>query len=69
MAAGMDKALTVIARGGISFMALAAVPSLCLYDVDGGQRAVVLNMFTGVDEKVRGEGTHFRIPWVQQPKL
>mmetsp|Transcript_75418 Transcript_75418/g.135900 ORF Transcript_75418/g.135900 Transcript_75418/m.135900 type:complete len:259 (-) Transcript_75418:65-841(-) len=44
------------------------VPSLCLYDVDGGQRVVVLNMFSGVEDKVRGEGTHLKIPWVMQPK-
>merc|ERR1719517_190726 len=25
-------------------------------------------MFTGVEEKVRGEGTHFKIPWLMQPK-
>merc|ERR1719159_2310276 len=50
-------------------MGLAAIPSLCLFDVDGGQRAVVLNMFTGIEDKVRGEGTHFRVPWVHQPKI
>merc|ERR1740138_1880156 len=26
-------------------------------------------MFSGVEDKVRGEGTHFRIPWVMQPRL
>merc|ERR1719517_381646 len=40
----------------------------CLFDVDGGERVVILNMFTGVEEKVRGEGTHFKIPWLMQPK-
>jgi len=69
MAQQLDKALTVVARGGLGLMGLAAIPSLCLFDVDGGQRAVVLNMFTGVEDKVRGEGTHFRIPWVHQPKI
>jgi len=65
----MDRALTLLARGGVGLMGAAAVPSVCLFDVDGGQRAVVLNMFTGVEEKVRGEGTHFKIPWVHQPKM
>jgi len=29
---------------------------------------VVLNMFTGVEDKVRTEGTHFKVPWLMQPK-
>ncbi|OLQ03061.1 Prohibitin-1, mitochondrial [Symbiodinium microadriaticum] len=41
---------------------------MCLYDVDGGQRVVMLNMLTGVEDNVRGEGTHPRIPWLMQPK-
>jgi len=27
----------------------------------------MMNMFKGVEEDVKGEGTHFRIPWVQRP--
>lgn len=38
-----------------------------MFDVDGGQRAVMLNMLSGVEDKVRGEGTHLKIPWVMQP--
>mmetsp|Transcript_61334 Transcript_61334/g.146221 ORF Transcript_61334/g.146221 Transcript_61334/m.146221 type:complete len:259 (-) Transcript_61334:99-875(-) len=44
------------------------IPSLCLYDVDGGQRVVMLNMLSGVEEKTRAEGTHFKVPWLMQPK-
>lgn len=68
MAAGsVDRALTLISRGGFGLMAAASVPAYCLFDVDGGQRAVVLNMFSGIEEKVRGEGTHLKIPWLMQP--
>jgi prohibitin 1 len=42
---------------------------MCLFDVDGGERAVVLNLMSGIEDKVRGEGTHFRIPYIMQPKL
>eukprot|EP00929_Paragymnodinium_shiwhaense_P031915 TRINITY_DN17777_c0_g1_i1.p1 TRINITY_DN17777_c0_g1~~TRINITY_DN17777_c0_g1_i1.p1 ORF type:complete len:308 (-),score=85.70 TRINITY_DN17777_c0_g1_i1:412-1260(-) len=52
--------------GGLGFVGVGA--SYCLFDVDGGERAVVLNQFKGLEEKVRGEGTHFKIPWVMQPK-
>mmetsp|Transcript_2051 Transcript_2051/g.4748 ORF Transcript_2051/g.4748 Transcript_2051/m.4748 type:complete len:278 (-) Transcript_2051:131-964(-) len=68
-AAGADKALTALSRLGLGLGGLAMIPSLCLFDVDGGQRAVVLNMLTGIEEKVRGEGTHFKVPWLHQPKM
>jgi len=69
MAQQAERALTMVGRAGLGVMGLAAVPSLCLFDVDGGQRGVVLNMFSGVENRVRGEGTHFKIPWVHQPKI
>jgi len=66
--AGMDKMLTLVSRGMFGLGAVAMVPSLCLFDVDGGQRVVMLNMLSGVEDKVRGEGTHFKVPWLHQPK-
>lgn len=35
--------------------------------MDGGNRAVIFDRFSGVKNKVVGEGTHFFIPWVQRP--
>lgn len=37
-----------------------------LYDVQGGQRAVIFDRLNGVQETVVGEGTHFLIPWLQK---
>lgn len=37
------------------------------YLVDGGHRAVIFDRFAGVKPTPVGEGTHFLIPWVQQP--
>ncbi len=37
--------------------------------VDGGERAVIFDRFRGVLEETVGEGTHFRIPWVQNPHI
>lgn len=68
-AASADGMLTAISRMGLGFAGLSMVPQFCLYDVDGGQRAVVLNMLSGIEDKVRGEGTHFRVPWLHQPKM
>ncbi|CDW58236.1 prohibitin protein WPH [Trichuris trichiura] len=49
--------------------AVGAVASSALYNVDGGQRAVIFDRFTGVKPTVVGEGTHFLIPWVQRPVI
>lgn len=40
---------------------------MCLFNVDGGQRAVIFDRFQGVKEAVVGEGTHFMIPVIQRP--
>jgi len=70
MAAGAaDKFLTTLARGSIGLFGLGSMQAFCLFDVDGGERAVVLNMLSGVEDKVRGEGTHFKVPWLMQPKM
>lgn len=39
----------------------------CLFDVDGGERVVMFDRFRGVLPDVYGEGTHFRIPFIQYP--
>merc|ERR1719473_332212 len=47
--------------------------STCLFNVDGGEQAVMFNRFAaggaGVSEKVYGEGTHFMLPWFQNPTI
>ncbi|KAL5489611.1 hypothetical protein EMCRGX_G018722 [Ephydatia muelleri] len=44
-----------------------AVVNSTLYNVDGGERAVIFDRIRGVLPIVAGEGTHFVIPWVQRP--
>lgn len=63
-----DKLLTSISRVGLGIAGLGVLPAFCLFDVDGGERVVMLNMMSGVEDKVRGEGTHFKVPWLMQPK-
>jgi len=42
--------------------------SSCIYNVDGGQRAVMFDQLRGgILPDVTGEGTHFLIPLVQRP--
>eukprot|EP00158_Paraphelidium_tribonemae_P005308 Partr_v1_DN27272_c2_g1_i1_m38392 putative Prohibitin 2 len=38
-----------------------------LYNVDGGHRAVKYSRFFGVLDTIYDEGTHFRIPWFEEP--
>lgn len=37
--------------------------------VDGGERCIMFDRFSGVVEKPVSEGTHFRMPWVQTPHI
>lgn len=37
--------------------------------MDGGERAVVFDRFKGVLKKSVGEGTHFKIPFIQYPQI
>lgn len=37
--------------------------------VDGGERAVIFDRFRGVLAETVGEGTHFRIPFIQDPNI
>jgi prohibitin 1 len=39
------------------------------HSVDGGERAIVFDRFRGVLPEAVGEGTHFRVPWVQTPNI
>nr|QKY15293.1 putative prohibitin (PHB) [Polytomella parva] len=40
-----------------------------LYNVDGGERAIIFDRFRGVLPEAVGEGTHVRIPWIQTPHI
>ncbi|KAJ1799011.1 Prohibitin-1, subunit of the prohibitin complex (Phb1p-Phb2p) [Coemansia sp. RSA 2399] len=52
---------TAIALGVVGVIAPA-----CIYDVKGGQRAVIFDRLQGVRQTVMNEGTHFLIPWLQR---
>lgn len=38
-----------------------------LFNVDGGQRAIVYSRINGVQPRIYPEGTHFIMPWLQRP--
>jgi prohibitin 2 len=59
--AGMLGSLLVVG-GGVLLLGYAS-----MYNIDGGHRAVIFNRVTGVKSQIKGEGTHFRIPWFEWP--
>ncbi|KAI5960990.1 PHB2 [Candida pseudojiufengensis] len=52
----------VLLLGGVAMFAQNA-----LFNVDGGQRAILYSRINGVQNKIYPEGTHFVIPWFQRP--
>lgn len=64
-----EAALKAVSRLGLLAAGLGVANEFFLYDVDGGQRAVVFDKLRGILPEVVGEGTHFRIPYLQQPVL
>jgi len=67
--AATSSVLNTIARGAIGIGAGVSLFQSSIYNVDGGFRAVMFDRLRGVQSGVRGEGTHFRIPWLQTPHI
>merc|ERR1712216_71003 len=61
LARGLSSLAKYAAVLGIGGSAVAA----SLYNVDGGERAVLFDRFRGVLPEASNEGTHFLVPWVQ----
>jgi prohibitin 1 len=63
-----ERVLTNVGRlAGVAALGSFTVNS-CLYNVDGGERAVMFDSLRGgIRNDVRGEGTHFMIPVIQRP--
>uniref|UniRef100_A0A7N0T737 Prohibitin n=1 Tax=Kalanchoe fedtschenkoi TaxID=63787 RepID=A0A7N0T737_KALFE len=59
--------LTNVARAAFGLGAAATALNSSLYNVDGGQRAVIFDRLRGILDESVGEGTHFLIPWLQKP--
>ena len=53
---------------GLTLIGVGTVATRFVFVVDGGQRAVIFNRMSGVQDKVFGEGMHFKIPILMEPK-
>ncbi|GAB5365917.1 hypothetical protein AAMO2058_001099600 [Amorphochlora amoebiformis] len=40
-----------------------------LFNVQGGNKAVVFSRYSGVKPQIYGEGTHFCVPWLERPQI
>ncbi|KAK1747925.1 prohibitin family protein [Skeletonema marinoi] len=64
----MDKVLSRISTAAGALTIGAFTVNSCIYNVDGGERAVMFDTLRGgILPDVRNEGTHFMIPVVQKP--
>jgi len=63
----MEGLFRLATRLGGAAVAVGVIGEFCLYDVDGGKRAVIFDKISGLQDKVIGEGTHFRIPFIHEP--
>ncbi|KAH9826050.1 putative prohibitin [Teratosphaeria destructans] len=62
----MAQALQTIYRYAIPGAVAFSLASASIYDVRGGQRAVIFDRLRGVSDQVVNEGTHFLVPWLQR---
>ncbi|WPK24381.1 hypothetical protein PUMCH_001654 [Australozyma saopauloensis] len=54
--------------GGLLLLGGVAVAAQnALFNVDGGQRAIVYSRLNGIQPRIYPEGTHFIVPWFQRP--
>lgn len=66
----MDKALGRLSAMSGALAVGAFTVNSCLYNVDGGERAVMFDTLRGgILPDVIGEGTHFVIPVIQRPVI
>lgn len=63
----MSRIATIISKLAIPVSAAILIADLSLYDVKGGERAVIFDRFSGIKPQVVGEGMNFVIPWLQRP--
>lgn len=63
------KMFNRLTYAGVGVSIAAGLGQYIIYDVDGGHRAVIFDKFRGVLPEVKGEGTHFVIPFIQEPKI
>lgn len=61
----MERIISLTQKAGIATLVVGVTIDFFIYDVDAGKRAVIFDMLQGVQQTTIGEGTHFKIPYIQ----
>lgn len=61
----MDKLASFALSSGTVILGTYLGLTTFFYTVDGGQRGLIFDRFSGVKEKIYGEGMHFYLPIIQ----
>lgn len=56
-------------RVGFGVLATGIAVTQFFFTIDAGECAILFDRFQGVKPKVYGEGMHFRIPFIQTPRI
>lgn len=64
-----SQAFTSLSKVGLSVAVTGFITTECIYTVDGGEMAVILDRVRGILPEAKGEGTHFKIPFFQYPQI
>lgn len=54
---------------GAAGLGMLYAASNCLFNVEGGHRAIVFNRIGGLKDTIYTEGTHFMVPWFERPYI
>merc|ERR1740123_39132 len=64
----MERLFNRMGQLGVGLFSLGVMGTNFVFVVDGGERALIFDKFSGLRDKVYGEGMHFKLPIVQVPK-
>jgi len=67
MPQGGGFAMRALGLGGVAVGGLAYGGGSCIFNVEGGHRAVMYHRFGGVQQGIKAEGTHLLVPWFMKP--
>lgn len=66
--ARIERMFDLIGKVGMGLVSLGVIGTRFIFVVDGGERAVIFNRFSGLKLDIYGEGMHFKVPMVYIPK-
>lgn len=64
---GMNRLPTGLLGGLLAAGGIAYGVNESVYSVDAGHRAIIFSRLGGVQDTIKSEGLHFRVPWFQYP--